>query len=254
MVEFLVGSVKKISFMATVVAAGAAAILGCGGDKTAPVDVFSIGPVGDVSFDGTVGQNISTPPAVLVTKNGAPDPGQTVTFAVTLGGGSVTGASQTTGADGVARVGSWTLGTAVGSNTLTATAPNITATLGNQVLFNATAGVGAVTTIIKVSGDSDMTAIGTPVAANPVVKATDAFGNGVSGVSVTFAVASGGGSLAGGSQVTAIDGTATVGSWTLGPAPGTNTLTATATGLAGSPLTFTAIGLATPAASRLRHR
>src|SRR5262245_16403503 len=109
MVESLVGEVKKISFVATVVAAAAAAILGCGGDKTAPADVFTIGPVGDVSFNGTVGQNISALPAVLVTKNGAPDPGETVTFAVTLGGGSVTGASQTTDANGIARVGSWTL-------------------------------------------------------------------------------------------------------------------------------------------------
>jgi hypothetical protein len=252
MVESLVCEVKKTSFVATVIVAGTAAIVGCGGAKSTPADVFTIGPVGNVSFNGTVGQNVLTPPAVLVTKNGNPDPGQTVTFAVTLGGGTVTGATQTTGADGTARVGSWTLGTSIGSNTLTATAPNITAALGNQVLFNATAGVGAVTMIVKFAGDSDTTTVGFPVTTKPVAKATDAFGNGVSGVNVTFAVASGGGSLTGASQITGLDGTATVGSWTLGPAPGTNTLTASATGLAGSPLTFTAIGLATPMAARAK--
>lgn len=254
MVEFLVSRVKRTVFVATIVAVGGAATLACGGAKATPADVFAIGSVGDVSFNGTVGQNILTLPTVFVTKNGLPDPGETVTFAVTSGGGSVTGATQTTGADGTAHVGSWTLGTAVGSNTLTATAPNITAALGNQVLFNATAGVGPATAIIKIAGDSDTTSIGLAVAAKPVVKATDAFGNGVVGVNVTFTVTSGGGSLTGASQITAVDGTAAVGSWTLGPASGTNTLTATATGLAGSPLTFTAVGLATPMAARVKQR
>ena len=39
-----------------------------------------------------------------------------------------------------------------------------------------------------------------------------------------------------------------VGSWTLGTVAGTNTLTATCAGLTGSPVTFTATGLAGPAA------
>ena len=39
-------------------------------------------------------------------------------------------------------------------------------------------------------------------------------------------------------------GIATVGNWTLGTTAGSNTLTATATGLAGSPVTFTATGTA----------
>jgi hypothetical protein len=43
-----------------------------------------------------------------------------VTFTVTSGGGTVTGASATSNASGVATVGSWTLGTAAGSNTLLA--------------------------------------------------------------------------------------------------------------------------------------
>ena len=44
-------------------------------------------------------------------------------------------------------------------------------------------------------------------------------------------------------------GIATVGSWTLGRTAGTNTLTATSGSLTGSPVTFTAIGTAGPAAT-----
>jgi hypothetical protein len=48
-------------------------------------------------------------------------PGLPVTFAVVGSGGSITGASATTDASGIARVGSWTLGTTVGTDSLRAT-------------------------------------------------------------------------------------------------------------------------------------
>jgi hypothetical protein len=71
---------------------------------------------------------------------------------------------------------------------------------------------------------------------------TDAGGAPVQGVPVTFAVASGGGSITGASASTDVNGLAAPASWTLGPAPGKNTLTATSTGLSGSPVTLTATG------------
>jgi hypothetical protein len=80
------------------------------------------------------------------------------------------------------------------------------------------------------------------VASVPSVKKVDADGNGVSGIVVTFAVQSGGGSVTGATPTSNASGVATVGSWTLGPAVGANTLTATATGLTGSPVTFSATG------------
>jgi hypothetical protein len=49
-----------------------------------------------------------------------------VDFAVTGGGGSVTGATVLTGVDGVARVGSWVLGGSAGANTMTATVAALT--------------------------------------------------------------------------------------------------------------------------------
>ncbi len=83
---------------------------------------------------------------------------------------------------------------------------------------------------------------GQSVVTLPSVKVVDLDANPVSGVAVTFAVASGGGSVTGGSTTSNASGVATVGDWTLGAAAGANTLTATSTGLAGSPLTFTATG------------
>src|SRR5439155_14807172 len=75
--------------------------------------------------------------------------------------------------------------------------------------------------------------------------ARDANGNPVAGVSVTFAVASGGGSVTPTTPVTTnASGIAEVTSWTLGPTAGPNSLTATSTGLTGSPVTFTATGTA----------
>ena len=81
------------------------------------------------------------------------------------------------------------------------------------------------------------------------VKATDAGGNPVAGVHVTFAVTAGGGGLAATAALTNAQGLASVG-WTLGPTAGfdRDTATATVTGLTGSPVRFTAIAVAGAAA------
>jgi gliding motility-associated-like protein len=92
------------------------------------------------------------------------------------------------------------------------------------------------------AGNSQSAPFGTAVATAPSVIVRDASNNPVANVGVTFSVASGGGSLTGSTAVTDVNGIATVGSWTIGAVPGTNTLTATVDGLTGSPLTFTATG------------
>src|SRR5207249_5707185 len=61
------------------------------------------------------------------------------------------------------------------------------------------------------------------------------------------AVASGGGSVTGASQITNASGIATLGSWAVGPSTGTNTVTASTSGLC--PVTFTATGTAGGASS-----
>lgn len=82
---------------------------------------------------------------------------------------------------------------------------------------------------------------GSDVTLPPSVTVFDTEGNPLQGVAVTFAVASGGGSATGVAQVTGPAGTATVGSWTLGPSTGPNSMTATVAGL--SPVSFTATAI-----------
>ncbi|HEU4641454.1 MAG TPA: filamin/ABP280 repeat domain-containing protein [Gemmatimonadaceae bacterium] len=106
--------------------------------------------------------------------------------------------------------------------------------------YTSTVAPGAPASEVKVAGDNQSATVGTAVAIAPSVRVTDAFGNNVPGVTVTFAVQSGGGSVTGATPTTDANGVATVGSWTLGPTAGTNTLSATAAGLSGSPVTFTA--------------
>src|SRR5207244_5584848 len=92
---------------------------------------------------------------------------------------------------------------------------------------------------------------GTAVTPPPSVIVKDASGNPVSGVAVTFAVAPGNGTVTASALVWRVkDRSVAATSWTLSPTAGTNTLTATASGLTGSPVTFTATGTA-GAATRL---
>jgi adhesin/invasin len=92
--------------------------------------------VGGNNQTARTGKQVSVAPAVRVTDaSGRPVSGYGVTFVVTQGGGSVAGPSQTTNAQGIARVGSWTLGSA-GPNTLEARAGSLR---GSPVVFQATA-------------------------------------------------------------------------------------------------------------------
>ena len=220
---------------------------------TSPTIITTAGPASQIALNAgnsqsaTVGTAVTIAPSVIVTDaNGNPVSGVSVTFAVASGGGSATGLSATTMATGIATVGSWTLGAVAGANTLTATSTGLS---GSPVTFTATGTAGAATQIAVNAGNNQSATRGTAVTVAPSVIVTDAHSNPVFGVSVTFAVASGGGSATGLSATTNAAGIAAVGSWTLGAVAGANTLTATSTGLSGSPVTFTATG--TAAARRL---
>jgi adhesin/invasin len=200
----------------------------------------TVGPPASIAVNAGDGQtaavhtNVPIVPSVVV-KDAAGNPlsGVTVTWTVTFGGGIAGFPSSTTDASGVANVGNWNLGSAAGAQALKATVG------GLSVTFSATATAGAPASIHINAGDGQTATHGTAVATPPSVIVRDQFNNVVGNASVTFAVASGGGSVTGASAVTTAGGIATVGSWTLGPAPGTNTLTATVNGLS---VTFTATG------------
>jgi adhesin/invasin len=88
------------------------------------------------------GTAVPVRPAVIVRDaGGTPVASVAVTFAVTSGGGSVTGGAAMTGTDGIATVGSWTLGSSAGPNSLQATV-GADGVSGNPVTFNATAAAG----------------------------------------------------------------------------------------------------------------
>ncbi len=125
-------------------------------------------------------------------------------------------------------------GVAVGTATVSAASEGQTGTATITVSPQPT------TTITPVSPLTSIGTAGFPLAPNPSVKVVDQDGAPAAGVLVTFAVASGGGSVTGGSQTTNLSGIAAVGSWTLGSLTGANTLTATVVGL--PPVLFTATG------------
>ena len=192
-----------------------------------------------------VGTAVTLPPSVLVTDaNDNPVSGVAVTFAVNSGGGSVTGSPATTNASGIATVGSWTLGTVPGANTLNATSAGLS---GSPVQFAATGLVGSPAILAINAGNNQTATAGFAVAMAPSVKVTDIYNNVVQGVAVTFTPATGSGSVTTTSTTTNASGIATCGAWTLGTTAGTDTMTVTSLGLAGSPLTFTATGTAGPA-------
>ena len=197
--------------------------------------LLAIAGVGQLA---TVATALLTRPAVqLKDALGNPVAGASVTFAVSGGGGSLTGGSQLTNAAGIATVGSWTLGTIAGPNALTASAPGVT-----PVVFTATGLAGAAATITKVAGDLQSAIVNTIVPLVPQVRIVDQFGNSVSGTTVST-VTSGGGSVVNATPVSDSGGIASVGGWRLGTLVGANALTLSGTGLAGSPIAFTATGL-----------
>ena len=185
-----------------------------------------------------VGTSLPTAPTVLV-QDGAHNTisGATVRFTVITGGGTVLGDTAVTDANGRATVGEWIMGTSPGANTLRATVS--ATTLAVTITATAVPGSGV---SLRTSGQQGFLAlVGQPVAPLPSVLVLDSFNNPVPGVSVTFAVAQGGGSATGTAATTNSNGIAQVGSWTLGPVAGSNLLTARIAG--GPTVSFTAQAL-----------
>lgn len=91
-----------------------------------------------------------------------------------------------------------------------------------------------------VSGDDQTGVVGQALPQPLVVKVTDRGGAGVKGITVSWTIAAGGGSLSATSTQTDVQGQAQA-TWTLGVTPGANELEATVAGL--TPVTLTATGV-----------
>ncbi|HLL82553.1 MAG TPA: leishmanolysin-related zinc metalloendopeptidase, partial [Longimicrobium sp.] len=188
---------------------------------------------------GNVGLALGTALGVrVVDRLGVAIVGQTVTFTVQTGGGSLSTASAVTGADGIATT-SLTLGPQPGINTVAANFPG---TSLPAVVFTAQA-VGRVPGVLGVlAGGNRAAMMGTAVPVAPAVVARSESGTPMAGVTVNFVVTSGGGRVASTSAVTGANGVASAGTWTLGTVADGNTLTATAPGLTGPPVVLRATG------------
>lgn len=180
-----------------------------------------------VSGDGQTGEAGSALPAQLVVQvlDGAGNPvgGAMVAWSVQSGGGSVSPASGPTDTEGRAAT-AWTLGPSAGTQRVQASSSG-----AGSVRFEATATAGAPDQIRLVSGDGQTAVAGTQLASGLVVQVIDAGDNPVSGVTVTWTVESGDGSVSPQSATTGADGQASA-SWTLGPGAGTQSVLAAAPG------------------------
>jgi len=210
------------------------------------------------------GSAVPNAPSVLVRDaNNNPVAGVIARFTVASGNGKLFASSSdatggttldvTTDASGIATAYQWKTGS-VGANSLSVNIPSVSAVTPFTITATGTVGPPASIAIVtETPSSNNQTAfISTDVGVAPGAVVKDANGNVVAGTSVTFTVASGGGTIktsSGGSQVTSgtvttdVNGVARLFSWTLGPAAGANTVTAGVTSNGSiTPVTFTATG------------
>lgn len=135
--------------------------------------------------------------------------GVPVTITVTGGGTITNGPTQTT--SGQTTVGTWTLGTTVGINTLSIKAGPLA-----PLTFSVSTVAGPPTQASVVSGAGQQALGGMPLPLPVTVKITDTFGNAVASTLVAFEVTAGEGMLASNAATTDANGLADVPVWTLG--------------------------------------
>lgn len=149
------------------------------------------------------------PAAVLTDAFDNPLTGATVTATI-AGGGAVPTTSLVTDAAGKVDVGSWTLATTAGQQSITLSAGALTST------FTATVLPSDPTQLIVVSGNGQRMFAGAFPPQPVVVRVADRFGNGVPGQDASLAVTAGGGSISTPTVRTDDAGLITIYSWRAG--------------------------------------
>ncbi len=205
----------------------AAVVAGCGDDPVAVDPVASVVKTGSTDNQLVVAGTVVpvSPEVTLTTASGGKAVGETVTFTVEGGGGTVDGGVAVTDIRGTARVREWTLGQVAAANFLKATAN------GLEVTFTAIGVAGPAAKVVRTAGSEQTAPVNTEVAIPPEVRVVDQFGNGVQGETVQWQVTGGGGLVLGsGSMLSGPNGLAQVQGWQLGSTPGQNTLEAVVAG------------------------
>jgi hypothetical protein len=227
-----------------------AALTACGDDESTGTFVQAVPTALAVTAGNSQTGFVTSPldtdlQATLTDANGLAVVGSPVVWTVTSGGGTLSATNTTTNSYGQSSV-TWTLGNTPGPQSVSVAAagsPTISGT------FTAT----AVMPNFAIESGNNQTAAAKDTVADPIaVLVTDSNGDPVQNVRVDFAVASGGGFLGDSVSTLAVQtdskGIASA-VWVLGPAVGTQTVTAKVAG--GTPVTFTAIATAAPVASNL---
>lgn len=121
------------SLTATVASTGASTTFDATVQSSSPP--VHVGATGPVVQAGVEGRAITAMPAVRLSdpQTGLPLAGRKVTFTITSGGGSTTDAVAVSDSTGVATMGSWTLGTVAGPNTVAAVVDGLSVVNNNLV-------------------------------------------------------------------------------------------------------------------------
>ena len=210
-------------------------IAACGESPAEPRKPTRLEIVSGSNQSGSVGEAL--PGKIIVRASDAQGPLPDVVVTVTIesgAGGSASPPSLTTDADGNAET-TWTLGSKLGTQTLTFTTTGVPA-----AAVTAAVSPGSPALIFPVSAGFQLTVVSRAVSLIPRVQVTDLFGNAIAGVPVTFEPEDAS-VVTGATPSTGPDGTASVGSWTIGPDPITYVLRARIAG--GTVATFQAQGI-----------
>jgi hypothetical protein len=176
--------------------------------------------------------------------------GVIITATLSAGGGQLLNSTTaTTDTDGRATFADLGILGLVGNRTLTFTATNLAPATSTTIAL----GPGAATRIEAASATNQTVNAGTAVPEAPRVRIIDQSGNAIAGYDVTFSASAGSVIAPTGTIATSAAGLAGPTTWTISQLAGANTVTAAATGLEGSPVTFGVTGRAGPATQLLKQ-
>lgn len=221
--------------------------LACGGDDlTLPGDgkPARISILSGNNQTGIVGRPLADSLVVQVTDSDRrPVEGVEVLFTPPAGAVVEPNDTVPTDANGEAWV-HYTLSTAAGDQVIEARAIPIASPASSTTTFTALAQPESAVELIMAGGDDQTAEVATALPESLAVRAVDRFGNGVSGIEVTWE-AKGGGAVSPISVTTGSDGRAAT-QRVLGDRPGSYAATAEVDGLEGSPISFSARAIAAP--------
>lgn len=225
---------RRASRFSTLLAVCALAACSKGDGGTGTPQPASVQSVTTTVPSATVGAGLATSPTFTVKDaGGSVLSGIPVSVVVSSGGGTLTGAPTRT-SSGATSVGTWTLGTAAGTQTLTVTVSGVA-----PLTISATALPGNPAKVIATAGSGQTGLAGATLAVPLEAQVQDQFGNGVPNVQYAFQQTSGGGSFTPSQGTTDANGKATGVLWKLGNVGGPQSAIAAASGFQSNAFTAT---------------